>query len=128
MPVSFSPPLYAICVGKTRLSHELISKSKAFVVNFVPYALKKEVLFCGRHSGRNLDKFKETGLKKEKAAKVDCPRIVQALATLECSVLQQIDAGDHTIFIGKILNAQFKKKDKRLFHLLLDDFTTTKKA
>ena len=126
MPVSVDPPLFAISAGKTRYSAKLIHESKVFVVNFMPLKLKGEVLFCGRHRGEDVDKFKETGLEKEEADKVDCPRIKQALGYLECHVVNEIEAGDHIIFIGKVLNMNLKTQDKRIFQKGGDVFTTTK--
>jgi flavin reductase (DIM6/NTAB) family NADH-FMN oxidoreductase RutF len=114
MPVSFNPKLYAIAVGKTRFSCEMIKKSKAFVVNFIPFELKKEVLVCGTKSGMHVDKFKEAKLTKEEASSVDCPMIKEALGYMECEVVDEIEAGDHIIFIGKILNSDVKKEGERL--------------
>ena len=125
-PLSFNPMMYAISVGKTRYSLELIRKSKVFVVNFMGKDFEKEVLFCGRHSGRNCDKFAETGLKKEEAEKIDCPRIKEALGFLECKVANKVEAGDHILFIAEVVNSSLKTKGKRLFHLFRDKFTTTK--
>ncbi len=125
MPVSFKPPLYAISIGKARLSHEMLRKSECFVVNFMPYSLKDKVLFCGRNSGKLIDKFKETGFTKKEASTIDCSVIKQSLAHIECSVLSELDAGDHTIFIGKVLKTQETKKGKRVFHTKEDNFTTT---
>jgi flavin reductase (DIM6/NTAB) family NADH-FMN oxidoreductase RutF len=56
-PVSFEPVLYAIAIGKTRFSAKLISQSKVFCVNFVPFSMEKEAAYCGRNSGEHLDKF-----------------------------------------------------------------------
>ena len=125
MPTSFNPELYAISIGKTRFSMELIRKSRAFVVNFMPYSLKDKVLMCGRVSGKHVDKFKETGLTKAEAEKLDCPRIKEALAWLECEVINEIETGDHIIFIGKVVKSELMKKDKRVFHIEGDNFTTT---
>lgn len=124
-PLSFNPMMYAISVGKTRYSLELIKNSKVFVVNFMSKDYEKEVLWCGRHSGRDFDKFSQTGLTKEEADKMDCPRIRQALGFLECKVIQSIEVGDHVLFIAKVVHAQLKKQAKRLFHLHEDKFTTT---
>ena len=124
-PLSFDPMMYAVSIGKTRYSLELVKKSKVFVVNFMSKDFEKEILFCGRHSGRNFDKFKETGLEKEEAQTIDCPRIKQALGYLECRVEKEIEAGDHILFITKVQKAELKKKEKRLFHLFEDKFTTT---
>lgn len=126
MPVSFEPELYAISIGKTRFSLNLIKNSKVFVVNFMPFELKDSVLLCGTRHGEHIDKFKEAGLTKEESAKIDCPRIKEALACLECEVTAETDAGDHVIFIGKVVNSELKKQGKRIFHLTERDFTTTR--
>jgi len=124
-PLSFNPFLYAISVGKTRFSLNLIKESKVFAVNFMPFYLKDDILFCGRNSGEYLDKFEKTSLTKEESEKIDCPRIKQALAYLECEVIQEIDSGDHILFIGKVVYSEEKEKGKRIFHLENDNFTTT---
>jgi len=125
MPVSFEPPLYAISVGKKRYSLELIRKSKSFVVNFMPYSMKKEVLLAGRTTGVHLDKFEKIGLGKEDAETIDCCRIKEALACLECEVEQEIEAGDHIIFIGRVLKVIKNKGGKRIYQIRGDKFTTT---
>ena len=125
MQTSFDPLLYAISVAKTRFSCELIKKSRVFVVNFIPYKMKQQAIFCGTHTGRHMDKFKETGLTKEEAEKVECPRIKEALAYLECEVIDEIETGDHIVFVGKVVNSVFKNKGKRLLQKSHLDFTTT---
>ncbi len=123
--LSFEPMMYAVSIGKTRFSFNLIKSSKVFVVNFMSKDFKKEVLFCGQNSGKTLDKFKETGLEKEEAETIDCPKIKQALGYLECKVEKEIEVGDHVLFIAKVSKAEIKENGKRLFHLLGDKFTTT---
>ena len=124
MPVSFNPNLYAIAIGKTRFSCDIIKKSKAFIVNFIPFELKESAMICGTKSGMHFDKFKESGLGKEEGKNVDCPRIKEALAYIECGVVNEVDAGDHIIFIGNVLNSEFKKSGKRLLQMSRD-FTTS---
>ncbi len=125
-PLSFKPMLYAIVVGKSRFSYKLISKSKVFAINFMSIKNKKEVIFCGTNSGEFTDKLKESGLKKEEAEKIDCPIIKEALAVIECEVVDEIETGDHVIFVGKILGKRLKEEGKRIFHKDNYEFTTTK--
>ena len=125
MPVSFEPPFYAISVGKQRYSLEMIRKGRSFVVNFMPYTMKKKVLSAGRISGEHTNKFAEIGLEKEDAETIDCCRLKDALACLECEVEQEIEAGDHIIFIGRVLKAIKKKEGKRIYQTGGDKFTTT---
>jgi len=127
IPLSFDPELYGIAVGKTRFSCELIQKSGVFCINFMPYSLAKEVLFCGRISGKHTDKFKESGLSMEECEKIDCGRVAEAAAFLECEIVEEVETGDHAFFIGRVVNSGVKKHAKRLLHLSKDEFTTSEK-
>ncbi|MDP7141442.1 MAG: flavin reductase family protein [Candidatus Woesearchaeota archaeon] len=125
-PLSFKPFFYAIAIGKTRFSHKLIKESMVFVVNFMPFHLKKEVLYCGRHTGEHLDKFEGSGLTKEEADKIHCCKIKEALAHIECEVVNSIDISDHTLFIGKVVYSEEKDDEgRRIFHTEGDNFVTT---
>lgn len=126
MPISFKPFLYAISIGKTRFSCKMIQKSKVFVVNFISAELEKKALFCGMHTGEHIDKFDEAPFSKEESQSVDCPRINEGIGHLECEVINEIDAGDHIIFIGKVIREELKKEGKRLFQDEGGAFTTTK--
>lgn len=125
MPLSFSPMMYAVSIGKTRHSLGMIRESGCFAINFIPKSLEKEALFCGRNSGRDADKFAEIGLGKEECGEIGCARIKEAAAYLECRVKEEVEAGDHILFIAEVLKADMKSNGKRLFHLGGDMFTTT---
>ncbi len=122
MPASFRPAMYAISIGKSRFSYGLIRSSRCFCVNFIGGEYKEIALTCGRESGMQVDKFHETGMIKEECDKLDCPRLGQARAYLECEVVSEVDAGDHMIFIGKILSSKKKEDGSRLFHTTEDKF------
>lgn len=125
MNTSFNPPLYAISIGKTRHSYRLISNSRVFAVNFMPYEMKDKIIGCGIVSGEYTDKFEDIGFTKEEADKIDCPLIKEAIGHLECEVINEIETGDHIIFIGQVLKSELKSQDKRLYHIESDKFTTT---
>ncbi len=124
-PCSFNPHIYAISVGKERFSYKLIHKSKVFVVNFMAQEFEKQILFCGRNSGRFNDKFDKCGFTKHEAEKVDCCVIGDALAYYECQVVNEVEVGDHVLIIGKVLHKKEIKKGKKLFQVKGDNFTTT---
>jgi len=128
MPTSFSPSLYAISIGKSRFSHDLVSNSGVFCVNFMSAEHKNGIEVCGSVSGADTDKFKASGFDKEGCETIDCPRIKQALGFLECKVISSAETGDHTIFVGEILNSELggaKGAGKRLYHITGTEFTTT---
>ena len=105
MPTSHEPPLVAISVGHTRYSHECIERSGEFVLALPNKDQADAVLFCGTKSGRDVDKFKESGFKPAKATVVKPPLIQDAVANLECKVASSHRTGDHTIFVGEIVAA-----------------------
>jgi flavin reductase (DIM6/NTAB) family NADH-FMN oxidoreductase RutF len=105
MPVSNNPPLLAISVAPGRHSHTLIEESGEFIVNIPTLETLKAVYACGSLTGRSFDKFRKANLTSMPAKKVRAPAIRECIAHLECEVDGQFTAGDHTIFVGKILEA-----------------------
>jgi len=103
MRTSHSPPMIAISVGKTRHSHKLISQGGEFVLAIPGEDLWRAVLICGTTSGRDIDKFKETGLTPKPAKMVKPPLIEECIANIEYKVTGRLDTGDHTIFAGEAL-------------------------
>jgi flavin reductase (DIM6/NTAB) family NADH-FMN oxidoreductase RutF len=134
MPTSVNPPLVAVSIRPERHSFALIEETKEFVVNIPTMSILKETLFCGRRSGKDCDKFKETNLTPLAARKVKPPIIKECVAHLECKLHSQFTTGDHTIFVGEIVEAYADKeaftdkynikKAKMIFHLGGDEFAT----
>jgi len=134
MPTSINPPLVAVSIAPRRHSHLLIEKTREFVINIPTIDMLKETLFCGRRSGKDYDKFKETSLTPLPARKVKPPIIKECVAHLECKLHSQFTTGDHTIFVGEIVEAYANKEAfadkynlknaKMIFHLGGDEFAT----
>ena len=105
MPTSINPPLLAISLAPTRHTHTLIEESGEFIVNIPTLEILQAVYACGSLSGRSFDKFKKANLSQMPAKKVKAPAIRECIAHVECEVVEQFTTGDHTIFVGKILEA-----------------------
>ena len=116
-PLSHKPPLLGISIAKTHLSREFIENSEEFIVNIPSVELLDKTVYCGKHSGRQVDKFKETKIETEKAKFVKSPLIKQATINLECTLEKEVDSGDHIIFVGKILKSYINKDKKILFNM-----------
>jgi len=112
MPTSGDPPMVAVSIGHERYSHKLISETREFVVAFPSEGMEDAIMFCGTRSGRDVDKFKATGLTPVKAKYVKPPLIGEAAVNMECKVVASLDTGDHTIFVGEILTAYVSEEDK----------------
>lgn len=136
MPTSINPPLAAVSIAPRRHSHSLIEETKEFVINIPTMDILKETLLCGRVSGRDHDKFKETHLTPLPSRKVKPPAIKECVAHLECKLHSQFTTGDHTIFVGEIVEAYVDaeaftekynlEKARMIFHLGGDEFATLK--
>ena len=86
MPVSKDPPLVACAIGVGAYSCKLIKSNNEFVVNVPSNDLEPELYYCGLHSGRHVDKFKETRLTPQPALKVRAPIIGECAAHMECKL------------------------------------------
>lgn len=104
-PVSIDPPMVAIAVAPARFTHDLIARSREFVVNIPGSHLLPAVWFCGTVSGRDCDKFAGAGLNESTAAVLAAPLVTECFGHVECSVVDAPTAGDHTIFIGEVVAA-----------------------
>ncbi|MBC7129788.1 flavin reductase family protein [Candidatus Bathyarchaeota archaeon] len=135
MPTSLNPPLVAVSIAPSRHSHRLIEETREFVVNIPTIDILDAVFLCGTTSGKSRDKFKEASLTPMSARKVKAPIIKECVAHLECRLHSQFTTGDHTIFVGEILEAYADKqalagdrydieKARMIFHLGGDAFAT----
>lgn len=106
MPTSMKPLLVAISVGKTRYSYGCVKDGKEFVVNIPVKSLENAVVLCGTRSGRTCDKFREAGLHERASKKVKVSGISECPARLECVIENEVETGDHVIFIGRVVHAE----------------------
>lgn len=116
MPTSFSPPMVAISIGKSRYSHELIKEGREFVVALPTEKMENIVLYCGGTTGRNRNKFKESGLTPVDAEKVKAPLIKECPVNVECRVVETLDTGDHTVFVGEVVAVHESGKGNALIN------------
>ncbi|MDH5718341.1 MAG: flavin reductase family protein [Spirochaetia bacterium] len=113
MKCSMEPPLFAVSLSKNGYTHKLIQQSKEFVIAVPNKELEEALLLFGSTHGDKVDKFTETNIETAKAEFVKSPLIKNATINYECELYKEVDAGDHIIFIGKIL-ASYINKDKKV--------------
>jgi ferric-chelate reductase [NAD(P)H] len=107
--VTSEPPRVAVIINKKNLTHEFILKSKVFSASVLEESTPMTFLGpFGFRSGRDIEKISKVAFKK---GITGCPLIVEhALSVLEAEVIDQIDLGTHTIFIGTVVNSEVLKK------------------
>jgi flavin reductase (DIM6/NTAB) family NADH-FMN oxidoreductase RutF len=100
------PPMLSISVRPDRFSYSMIKETGEFVVNIPDRKIVRETDLCGVISGRDKDKFHETGLTKGKAISVKPPVIMECPMNIECMVEKEIKLGSHSLFIANVQMVQ----------------------
>ena len=98
-----NPPMVYISVRPSRFSHHMLMETGEFVINLTTEKLTRATDYCGVRSGRDVDKFKETGLTREKAEFVKAPMIKEAPVSIECRVTEVKKLGSHDMFLAEVL-------------------------
>jgi flavin reductase (DIM6/NTAB) family NADH-FMN oxidoreductase RutF/rubredoxin len=104
MQISSEPPTVAVSINKKNLTHEYIKESKVLAVSVLCQTTPLSFIGnFGFKSGRDTEKFKDINYK---IGQTGSPIITDnTTAYFEAEIIQDIDAGTHTIFIGKIVAA-----------------------
>lgn len=108
--VNTQPPVTYISVRPERYSYELIRNSGEFVINLPTEQMVKAVDYCGVKSGRNTDKFKDTGLSVQPSSELVCPLLEQSPVNIECKVREVIELGTHHMFLADIVKLDVAKE------------------
>jgi flavin reductase (DIM6/NTAB) family NADH-FMN oxidoreductase RutF len=103
LPLSLNPTLIGVAIQPSRLTHEFVTRTESFAINFPNVDLMSAVHLCGMTSGREKDKFQATGLTPAEAAEIDAPFIDECVGHIECGVVDRITFGDHDLFIVRVL-------------------------
>ena len=101
--VCTNPPMLYISVRPERHSYRMLEETGEFVVNMTTKKLAKAADYCGVRSGRDVDKWKETGLTPEKAQAVSVPLIAESPVNIECRVKDVLKLGSHHMFLAEVL-------------------------
>ena len=104
--VCTTPPMCYISVRPERHSYAVIRRTGEFVINLTTRSMARATDWCGVRSGRDFDKFRETGLTPVPAERVAAPLIAEAPVSIECRVRQVLPLGTHDMFLAEVVNVQ----------------------
>lgn len=104
--VCSDPPMCSISVRPERHSYEIIRRTGEFVINLTTRDMARATDWCGVRSGRDCDKFRETGLTPAPAAHVAAPLIEESPVNIECRVKQIIPLGSHDLFLADVVGIE----------------------
>ncbi len=101
MQVSFNPPIVAISINPNHSSYAMIKNSKVFSVN----VLKNDQLELAEHFGKHstADKLADITWHSDQTG---APILDDAMAFFECEVINECEAGDHMIVVGRVTNGR----------------------
>ncbi len=113
MIVSGEPPMMAIAVAKTHYSVETITHSESFTIAFPSAEMEKAALFFGSKTGRETDKFAEFKCETQPAKEINSVLLADAVANFECVLESQVPAGDHMVFVGRVVCSHANQEAKK---------------
>jgi len=107
--VCSEPPMIAVAINKNNYTHECINASKMFSASILEKETPLSIIGnFGFKTGRDIDKFEGINYRMSDN---NIPIVTDyTLAYLEAKVIDKIDVGTHTIFIGELVDADVIKE------------------
>lgn len=101
--VCTDPAMCYISVRPERFSYPLICEQMEFTINLTTESMARATDWAGVRSGRDYDKWAETGLTPEPGRMVACPSIAESPLSIECRVKEIVKLGSHDMFLAEVL-------------------------
>lgn len=118
--VSYEPGLIAICLKSSEATHSNIKETKEFGVNLSAQDQNVLTSVAGGSSGKNVNKIevlKELGFRFFRAKKIKALMVEGAALNVECKLINTIELGDHTLFVGEAVEVhQVTAKEPLVYH------------
>ena len=109
-PLSSRPPLYGVSIAAKRFTYQLITESREFGVNFLPFSEVELVASVGGSTGQEIDKFQRFNIATDKSIKIAAPILTAAYAAYECKLFDDRDYGDHKFLVGEVMAVHWLKE------------------
>jgi flavin reductase (DIM6/NTAB) family NADH-FMN oxidoreductase RutF len=118
-PLSFSPPLIGVAIGKNKHTGLNAKRNGEFVVCIVSPEFGQKAINCEQTHTSGDKLWQKQCLHSRKSKNVAVPRIKESRAILECKTakLLEID-GDHLILVGEVIHAEAKANIEEIDPLL----------
>ncbi|MDD5349409.1 MAG: flavin reductase family protein [Chthoniobacteraceae bacterium] len=100
------PPCVNVSLRKATYSYHNLMARKAFTLSIPSVNFVRQADYFGLASGRDTDKFAASGLTAQRSDLVDAPYVAEFPLILECRLLQAIELGLHTMFVGEVADVK----------------------
>ena len=104
--VSFEPQQVVVAVRKDQHTHDLVESGGVFSLNFLD--TEQEDL-ARKFSGPLEQENGTVGGSPYAAGQTGAPLFEEAFAHLECRVVDKMEAGDHTVYLGEVVSADLRR-------------------
>lgn len=106
--VAYHPP-QVMFAGDLRDSMENALESGVFAVNVVQASALQQMNATSARFPRGTDEFAKAGVAKAECVAIDCPRVADAPATLECRVVKMVALlGDERMLLGEVVGIHLR--------------------
>jgi flavin reductase (DIM6/NTAB) family NADH-FMN oxidoreductase RutF/DNA-binding GntR family transcriptional regulator len=96
--LSLEPPMLLVCLNKTSATGQVIAQARHFAVNILAEGQADAAM---RFAGKG-DKFAGAAIVRGVAGE---PLLADALANLECRVVEEVTGGTHSVFLAEVEHA-----------------------
>ena len=100
--ISYDPPLFMVAVHPNRYSHELLAQSGHFALHIL--AREQKDLLAHFKGPVAAEKFASIAWNY---GVTGCPILTDCIGFMECRITQSLAPGNHTVFVGEVVNAVF---------------------
>ena len=97
--ISLDPPLVMASIDRRSHLHDLVARAGFFAANILG-AHQQET--SRRFAGQTTDRYERFRQTAWHVGRTGAPLLAEAIAWVECRVVQMYPAGDHTIFLGQV--------------------------
>ena len=101
--VSYDPFLIEVHVDKANVTHDEILAAGEFGVNLVSEEQGAQMRFAGHFSKMETDKLSSEVFEAYPAKRIKAPMLHGSVLNAECRLVQHFPVGDHTVFIGEVV-------------------------
>jgi flavin reductase (DIM6/NTAB) family NADH-FMN oxidoreductase RutF len=108
---SFSPPLVMAAIRVDSALHQTIAASRIFAIHIVGKSQRDLAMafFKGAEpSGDTLNGY------RVREGETGAPLLLDSPAWFECRVVNEVSGGDHTIFVGEVVDAGVRRDEAPL--------------
>ena len=107
--VSAAPPQLLVCINTEAQAHNLIKKSKCFVLNIMA---RKQEEIAARFAGMDgTERSQRFNLGSWSKLVTGSPCLDGALVNFDCEVINEIEAGTHSVFVGHIVGSRISDEN-----------------